>query len=313
MKQKNFIYSLNYETREEDLVGLEMRALFKQNPKRKLLASTLDLRPSISAFIKSKLQVLYRDQDFDKLLAWVKASQIKDQDFLIKYIQHPYEDLGFKAHRAACKAIGLEMLGYPSFEAPKVVYGLLYDEGLWYFGYLTDNDNGWTKHRTKPRSYSSAINNRVAKAIANIASQGQTSVKMIDPCCGVATVLLEAHYSAYKIVGRELNSKIANDARYNLKHFSYDVPVETGGIEAIEEEYDVAIVDLPYGILSRFDIDQQNMIIGHARRIAKRILLVSSVDIRDRLEVLDLKLLDHCKIVKSVKREFTRYIWLCQR
>lgn len=313
LSTEKYIYHVNYEERETDLVALEIRSLFSVKTKRKIFSSNINIKPSLSAFIKHKVHVMFQANDFDHLLLEIKKANIKDEEFLVKYIQHGDETLSFDQRQSACKEIGLNMLGYPSFKAPKIIYGLIYDKCLWSFGLLEENDNEWTKHKSKPNAYSSAINNRVAKAITNIATCGDKTLHLIDPCCGVGTIVIEGIHSGYSIIGRDINEKIAEDARKNLAFFDYTAEITTGSIEDVTHGYDASIVDLPYGILSRFDVEAQNSIIRNAKRISDKIVLISSENIRKRIEKEGLKVIDHCEIVKSVNRQFSRYVWVCTK
>ena len=309
---KKYIYRVNHDKNEGPLAQLEIRALMDHAFKSKIFASDKKVNPSLSPFVKHRLEVLFCHENLDQIIQKVKAASLRDEDFLIKYLDHEKESLSFKDHRKICKAIGMVMLGYPSFESPKKTFGILNLEDHWYFGILEENKGDWHRHRDKPRSYSSAINARIAKALVNIASKGDLTKSLIDPCCGVGTVLIEALYSGYKIRGMDINPKVVNDTLENLAYYDYTAPVFVGDIKEIKEKYDAAIIDLPYNILSRFDDAAQDRIIQHSAKIAHRLVFVSSASIQENLDKHHLKVLDYAEIKKMGKTTFKRCIWVCE-
>ncbi|MGB4438986.1 MAG: hypothetical protein WBJ13_07135, partial [Sedimentibacter sp.] len=54
-------------------------------------------------------------------------------------------------------------------------------------------------------------------------------------------------------------------------------------------------------------------IIRQAMRISKKLILVSSKNIADKLLDEKLDIIDYCKVYKTEKREFVRYIWICEK
>jgi tRNA G10 N-methylase Trm11 len=159
------------------------------------------VNPSLSPFIKQDLEVIFCHKKMAQLILQVKSAQMNDEDFLIKYLEHPQENLSFKN--------------------PKITFGLTYINDYWYFGILEENKGDWYLHKDKPRSYSSAINARIAKALVNIATKGDFNKRIIDPCCGVVTILIEALYSGYTITGMDINKKVVHDTLENLAYFNY--------------------------------------------------------------------------------------------
>jgi len=75
---------------------------------------------------------------------------------------------------------------------PVLEYGIIKLGGHWYFGNYTKSKAKWLDHMHKPKIYSIALSTRVARAIANIAVPDTNEITVIDPCCGIGTVLVEA-------------------------------------------------------------------------------------------------------------------------
>jgi tRNA G10 N-methylase Trm11 len=195
----------------------------------------------------------------------------------------------------------------------RIKYGITCYKEQWYLGELVENDHIWKAHKYKPHAYSSALDSNIAKVLINLASQGDKTKRLIDPCCGVGTVLLEGLFAGYDIKGCEINSKVAEASRLNVIHYGYETEVINGDIKDIKGDYDAAIVDLPYGNFSEFNVEKRLEIIRQAMRISKRLILVSSKDIGDKLLEENLNILDCCKVYKTEKRDFVRYIWICEQ
>ncbi len=312
MTTERFVYNLNYPIYEKESCEIEVRALFQFELKEKVFFESREVHPSISPFLKSRLEIIYKASTFLELLELIAKDRITVSNFMVKYMELGIADPHFKKRRAYCKAIGLAIEGLACYTSPKTLFGITFYKGHWYFGRLTEKSINWKKHNKKPNSYSSSIGLSTAKVLINIAGNGDTSKRLIDPCCGVGTVLLEGIWAGYDIIGCEINSKTAENARKNLRYFNYEAKVITGDIQDIDDRFDAAIVDLPYGNFSLKNDENQLKIIRNAIRISKKIVLASAEDIRAELTRENLKIIDHCKIGKNNNGDFLRYIWVCE-
>ncbi len=313
MQVNHYLYNVNYQDYEQDLCELEMRALFDSAIKNKMVTSHKRVDPSISPFIKYRIDTLLKTDSFTELLALIIFHKFESDDFTILYTQLEADDPHKAYKRDICKQIGHRLIGFPNFKNPKNTFSISFSEGGWIFGRYVISNALWRAHDKRPHSYSSSIHIHIAKALINIAGNGDLNTKIIDPCCGVGTVLLEGIISGYSIEGWDLNEKVAENARKNLIHFGYLPNVTTGNIEDITKHYDASIVDLPYGILNFKDHENQQLIIENAIRISDKIVLVTAEDISEILDKENLTLLDSCKVRKNTKGYFSRYIWVCRK
>lgn len=80
--------------------------------------------------------------------------------------------------------------------------------GRWIFGDYVEGESVWFRHQQKPNHYSTALSTRVARAVVNIAIPDPNGVKVIDPCCGIGTVLVESLSMGIDIVGSDNNPVI---------------------------------------------------------------------------------------------------------
>lgn len=305
-----YLYNVTYHEQEDELCSLELRSLFGFQLEKNIFFSDKNYDPSISPFIRNKLNIMYETSTFEELLLLIEENEIISPGFFVKYMELVNDDPHIKKRKYYCKEIGFKINSFPSFKNPKTTFGVICYEKNWYFGVLITNNSKWKDHNNKPFSYSSSLGINLAKVLVNVASNGDYSKKIIDPCCGVGTVLLEGLFAGYNIEGREINEKVADSAKGNLLHYNYDNVVTTGDIKDITKNYDVSIIDLPYGIFSHANTDNQKKIISNAKRISKKIILVSSVDIKEDISNQNLIIIDYCKVSKS--KNFARHIWVCK-
>ena len=308
----NYLYNIRFSEFETELCKLEFKALFGFELDEKIFVTHKLINPSISPYIKNRLEVIYKASDLEDILKYIIKDHLKAEDFMVKYIQLYKEDDHFKQRKEICKKVGYVITGEPDFKDPKIKFGVLYFNNEWYLGLLEENNPKWRDHNNKPHSYSSSLGINVAKAILNIGAGGDFNKTIIDPCCGVGTVLLEAGFAGYNISGWEINKKVAWNARENIAHFKYPIKVTIGDIKDVDEEYDVSIVDLPYGNFSLTTKDNQIKIIEEAKRISKRLVIISSEDISQVLDGLGLKTIEKCSLNKRINKRFMRYIWVCE-
>lgn len=313
MKNYRYIYNVNYNELENNLCSFELKALFGIEIEEKVFFSNKEIDPSSSPFIKNRIKIIYETEALEDILKLMEDNELRASGFVVKYVELESGDTNFKNRKNISKEVGLRIYGFPSFKTPKIKYGISCYKNRWYLGELVENNLLWRAHKKKPYSYSSALDGNIAKVLINLAGQGDTTKKLIDPCCGVGTVILEGLFAGYDIKGCEINSKIAESARLNVMHYEYETEITNGDIKDIKEDYDVAIVDLPYGNFSQFDLEKQLEIIRQAARISKKLILVSSKDIADKLLDEKLNIIDYCKVYKTVKRDFARYIWICKK
>jgi len=308
-ESKKFLYIINYPTFEEELCMLEMRSIFNTEPKDKVLISSIDFNPSFSTFIKSRLEVFHEKENFEDILKELDKDVIKLDDFKLEFIKPLKADVPFSERFGYLSEIGDKILGVPDIKFPKLVLGLGKHNEKWVFGIHEKNDNLWSTHEKKPCSYSNSLSVRVAKSVVNLAANGDHNTKIIDPCCGVGTTIVEGLSMGYEIWGTEISEKNTNNAKRNLNFFNLEPRVKHQDMHTIKENYDSSIVDIPYGLFSHITKEQQQDIIDTARRISKKMILITFEDLDYMVEKSGFKIVDRCAVTKG---SFKRYILVCE-
>ena len=109
--------------------------------------------------------------------------------------------------------------------------------------------------------------------------------------------------------GRDINPIATDGSKENIAYFGYDCDVATGSISDITQHYDVAIIDMPYNLLTRATPEEQQSILEHARRIATKLVVVTSEDMDGMIHEAGFEIKDRCVTSKSL---FTRHVLLCE-
>jgi tRNA G10 N-methylase Trm11 len=152
----------------------------------------------------------------------------------------------------------------------------------------------------------------IAKALVSIASKGNREVMLLDACCGVGTVVLEACYSGFKIDGCDINWRAVKHTRENLEHYAYVAEVYRSDIKDLTKVYDAIIIDLPYNIYTYSDDTISRNIIQSSANLSDRVIIVSVSDMASIISGAGLNIIDYCTVGKRGKSNFERLIWVCE-
>lgn len=313
MQNNKYIYTFAYHTIESELCKLESRYVFSKEEKDRLLFSDIKVEPSSSAFINKRLDVISSSEDYTTLIDDIKKEKICAEGFKVEYLVFDGDKTEYTERLSKLKDIGFSIDGTPDYHNPQKTYTLCLYEGVWYFSTLIKNNFSWQNHKQKPKSYSNSITMSIAKVLVNIASKGNKDKVLLDACCGVGTIMLEACFAGQQIEGCEINLKICKDARENLSHFDYTANVFHSDIKDISKSYEAAIIDLPYNLFS-FSTDEEVLhIIESTAKITERMVIVSTSDITNLIHNTGFQIKDYCTIGKKGNRQFTRKIWVCEK
>lgn len=303
---KEYLYIINYQDYEKSLCDMEMKYIFGNVPKEKYIYSKVNIKPSRSAFIKHKISIIYSSIDIDNIVEHIRDNKIAYNDFKVNYIKSDYDDIDYNQRLQAVKEIGFVIIGFPDIHNPKVNLAITKINNNYIFGEYEKNDLSWQRFDKMPHSYSNGLSLKMARAIINIAVQNNLDSKVIDPCCGIGTVVLEGLDLGIDIKGIEISKQIAHNARNNIEFFEYDRDIIIcNDMHNLKEKYDIAIIDIHYGIFSPITYEEQVKIIKTSRKIAEKVILISFEDMDKELMQEGFKVIDKGTIVKN---RFTRYI-----
>lgn len=308
-----YVYTMGLE--ERSLCRLEQRMLFGQETDN-LIKSTRIIEPSRSPFIKGRLSILYYGDSIEEIVKQVSQIELDNKTFKVVYIKIndllKNQKIEFEDQRVIEKEVGWNIMGEAEMRNPDVLFGIIPFQGRWYFGSYLDSESVWLHHAKKPQEYSTALSTRLARAVVNIAAPDPAGVSIIDPCCGIGTVLVEALSMGVAINGADRNPLAVKGARENIAHFNYHGEVVVQDIAEQEGHYDIAIVDMPYNLYSSATVEEQYTIIKHARRIADRVVILTIEDMDEMILKAGFTIVDRCVANKGLKALFSRQVIVCE-
>ena len=292
---------------------MEMRAFFAKDTEENVLISDIKVEPSRSPFIRARLAVQFEATTVDELCELVQMIKLGEKTYRVVSLNDvalgETEKWGHTKRRAVERQLALAVEGEPDLMSPDIVFGVVQLGETYYFGELVEGEAVWLNHQDRPQQYSTALSTKVARALVNIAVPEIAGKRVIDPCCGVGTVLVEALSMGIDIVGRDMNWFVTSGSRKNITHFGYNGGGQLGPIEDITEQYDVAIIDMPYNVFTHSDEGSLQSIVTSARRIAERVLFVTVEPMDDMLNVARFTVVDRAIVRKG---SFSRKVLLCK-
>ena len=292
---------------------MESRQIFNEELLDKLLFSNLKVDPSISAFIKNRFEISISADSYSGLLEKLKEENVCATGFKAEYMVLEGDPTEYTERLKKLKDIGTIIEGKPDVQNPSIIYSICNTKDIWYFGVLIKRKTDWRKHINKPYSFSNSLCIHIAKTLASVSSKGDKTTKLLDACCGVGTVLLEACYSGLSIEGCDINLKSIKHTTQNLEHYKYTSTVHCMDVKDLTQQYDAAIIDLPYNLYSYSDDVITTNIIESAVKLSARIVIVSKSDIKAAITKSGLKIIDFCTVEKRGRSTFTRSIWVCEK
>lgn len=297
---------------ETELCKLEKRCLFGiegyENDKNYFFVEEY-IHVDRSPFVKYCLKDITEYVSYEALLNSVRESATYYDGFKIKYLDIE-GDIEFNRRHEIEGEIGFIIKGNAKVDNPSIILGVTKLNNNWIFGEYIVNSGVWRKHMSRPQGYCNALTSRVARSIVNIAGGSNLQQRIVDPCCGIGTVVIEAISIGFDVTGYDINEKIVYGARKNLLYFNYPLVIQCRDIHTLEEYYDIVIIDLPYGILSIADLCTQHHIIESAAKLGKRLAIVSIVDMTEKIIDLKLTIKETCVISKG---NFKRHLYVCER
>ena len=299
------IYTYACHEDEAALCRLELQTLFGGKADGGVISSPYGLPVDRSPFVKRRISVMLEAPSLEELTLQLPSMELGGKTFKVLFTPGD-EPFAYGEQRQLERITGAAIRGKADMREAECLFGLTKLGGRWLFGPCEENSAIWLKHQTKPQNYSTALPTRAARAIVNVAAGlVHEDLRLIDPCCGMGTVLIEAMSMGMDIEGMDLNPLAVRGARINLAHFGYPDRVRLGDMRLLEGEYDAAIVDMPYNLCSVLPGEEQLAMLSSIRKLAKRAVIVTTEPIASQLEQASWRIM---KIETLSKASFTRYI-----
>jgi tRNA G10 N-methylase Trm11 len=308
---KHYLYTYSYHEDEEALCRMEMRSLFGFDTSSFILESTKQIKLGRSPFIKERIDIICRGKDVGDLIQQVSQLPINESTFKVLFVENPDKrgEIPFVERKKIAREIGLQLKGKVDLVHPQMFFAIMPTETGWVFGRYEKSESVWLKNQQKPHQYSTALSTKVARTIVNIAVPDINGVKVIDPCCGIGTVLVEALSMGINIIGSDNNPLVTGRARGNIAHFGYKGKVLLKDMRDIQGYYDIAIIDMPYNLCSVLPRETQMEMLVSARKFAKKVIIITIETIDSYIEEGGFTIKDRCTAKKG---SFSRQVIICQ-
>lgn len=308
LKEQTFLYIINYQKDYKELCNLEMTSIFQEPNIDRTFMTTKDIRISRSVFLKGRIHISYMTDTLDEMEALMEADKLSYPDYKIRFLK--YDEVDYKARLASLRQIGFSIIGDYAMKDYKTDLALTKLNGKWIFGLFDRDEFEWEVRKHKPFDYANALEIIQARSIVNIAIQNDFTKTVADVCCGIGTVVIEGIELGIDIIGYELNSLVAQHANSNLIHFGYKDNIVNMDMLDIDKKYDVAILDIPYGLFSLTTKEKQIALIKKTKTLAKRAVIVTMGDITQLIEQSGFKIIESCTVYKS--SALSRIINICE-
>lgn len=309
---EKYLYVFNYPPEDKDLCALEFRAMFKDEFKSKYYLTDRDYSVDKSVFVKAKIDIWAINNDFSKLINQVKELHKNYQDFKVIYLKNEVTHVNYQESLQRCKNISWAINGSVNMSKPLHTIAITKLDKQWLCGYYHHGIPSWKKHDDKPNTFSNSLDIRLARTLVNIAAGDNNQVRIVDPCCGMGTVVLEGIALGLDIEGFDISREISWQARQNLKYFGYDeYLINKVSIHNLNKHYDVAIMDIPYNLYTPITYVEQCKMIQSSRKICDKMVMVTFEDMSKEINQAGFLILDSCLRKKTEYVKFGRYIYVC--
>jgi len=315
MTVATYVYTFACHENERELCQLELMTLFKPSSEMRIasdsyIRSERCILPGRSPFIHGRLDVLGEADSIAELFPVARKVRLQqDETFKVVCLKAGDHPPDYDQARKFEKEIGMCIHGIAQMKQPKVTFGLIKIGQKWIFGQWTESNKSWQVHQQKPQNYSTGLGVTLARALVNIAVPEVENHRLLDPCCGMGTVVIEALSMGIDTRGNDLNALAVRGARVNLPYFGYDANrITLGDMMNLEEKYDSAIFDMPYNLCSVLPDQEQRAMLVKLRELCKRAVVVSTEWVQEHLLESGWTIEQHITVRKGT---FVRHIWVC--
>ncbi|MFX3651089.1 MAG: TRM11 family methyltransferase [Paenibacillus sp.] len=310
-----YLYTFACHENERELCMLELNILLEPSSEFRMdmgayVRSERCIPPGRSPFIHGRLDVIGEGDTVADLLPLAKDIQLlPEETFKVICLKEGDHAPDYAQSRQLEKEVGMCIQGKAQMKQPKVTFGLIRTGEKWILGQWTEADRSWQIHRQKPQNYSTGFGITLARTLVNIAVPNVENHRLLDPCCGMGTVVIEALSMGIDARGNDLNPLAVRGARINLPHYGYDSDrITLGDMNELQDLYDAAILDMPYNLCSVLPDAEQRAMLESLRRLTKRAVIVSTEWVEEHLLEAGWTVKDYRTVNKGT---FIRHIWLC--
>jgi tRNA G10 N-methylase Trm11 len=255
------------------------------------------------AYVHTGLRLIAQAPTLPDLLQAVKRLSFPAEHFRIEYTCLA----GQKQINSRQAAIALANIipACPDLDAPRHRFMLVErDQGLCFGEVLSESAHSYRQHDRKPYRISSSLPSRISRALVNLVAP--PAQKIIDPCCGTGSILLEAQALGLEACGVDWNPRMVALSRKNLAHYGYPAEIFLADYREVHLTAHAVVTDLPYGLFMHGKQQDTREILQHALYTAPLAVFVLGEDLSGWLQEVG-----YCDIaVLRVRKHknFSRYV-----
>lgn len=313
--QTKYVYTFACHENECELCQLELNTLLKpveevDYTNSSYVWSERCILPGRSPFIRGRLDVIGEGAQIKELLPIAREIRLmQDETFKVICLKAGDHRPDYDEARKIEKEIGMYINGRAQMKQPEVTFGLIKIGEKWILGQWTESDKSWQLHQQKPQNYSTGFGVSLARALVNIAVPEGENHRLLDPCCGMGTVVIEALSMGIDTKGNDLNVHAVRGARVNLAHFGFDAKrITQGDMKELEGEYDSSLLDMPYNLCSVLPPQEQRLMLAKLRKLSRRAVVVSTEWVQEHILEAGWNIDQYITVKKGT---FVRHVWVC--
>jgi len=273
----NYVYLLSGDERERELARAEAAALADAAPcSDKLVRTERPIDMPRTAYVIAGVELLASGGGLGEVRRKVADLKITSDGFGMAVRKIPAR---LKVNRReVADALAWEIGGRPDLDHPRERFlAFVTAEGLWFGRALEPGEPDWRRFVQRPHGFSSALPSQAARAVCNlVVREGD---RVVDPCCGSGTLLLNAVALGASITGFDINPRMVGATNGNLEHFGYPRAASLGDATEVGGAFDVALANVPYGRMTPVTEAQSRKMIAHIVTLAPRGVLIAARDI----------------------------------
>jgi len=304
---RQYLYLTARSKSDIELIHAECYALTGSYPDKNGIAISYRLADvSRGAYVKKCIEIMFEANDIEELLAKVESAQLYQEGFRVSVVKRP-PNLELDSMEI-CQKVGALIGGKPNLDYPTLTYLVVVSPNELFFGkMMSESDVAWKLHSNKPYLNSSSLPARLARTIVNLVAEPSDS--LIDPCCGMGTIIIEAAQMGIHVAGYDINEQMVILAKKNFEYFGLSGKIEYGDAREVSGRYDVLTTDLPYGINTQADQQLYRDIMRNAKSLAPKIAVVAAKEITCLLQDLSIEV---GQVIPAFKSNFKRYIHIAK-
>ncbi len=274
-----YIYQLAGDEGSRDLARAEAAAFCDaEQIAYRLVASDQRVRLERTGYLAGGIELLAEGPDVKTACEQVRRLGLAAEEFAIDVVRLPG---GLKlSRREAANAFALAIEGRPNLDDPGerfTVYAT--PEGVWFGRALEMDVPQWKRFVAKLHDCSSALPDQAARAVCNLEVRG--GERVVDPCCGSGTLLMNAADLGAHVSGFDLNKKMVGATNANLLYFGFPASAEQADATKVGGNYDLVLTNLPYGKMSAVSPADELRLVRNIVKLAPRGVLITTNDVTD--------------------------------